>query len=78
MKDLDGFMKFLVFLLCVLCVGCADEIPQPLTKDDLSLQRNGSQTDGSREFLIDPTEFDKKYADPIAPANFVPEIDNPY
>ena len=78
MKDLDGFMGFLGFLLCVLCVGCANESPQPLTGDDLSLQRNGLQTDDGREFLIDPTAFDEDYAGPIAPADFVVAIDNPY
>ena len=78
MKNLDLFMGFLVFLLYVLSFGCADEIPEPLTRVDLNLQRDGSQTGGRSEFLIDPTEFDEKYSGPIDPADFVPEIDNPF
>ena len=78
MQDSDWLMGFLVFLLCVLCFGCTDQIPNQLTRDDLSLQSDVLQIDGMSEFLIDPTEFDEKYTSMIDPADFVPEIDNPF
>jgi hypothetical protein len=78
MKNLNGFIGFLAFLLGVLCFGCADDVPEPLTRDELNLRSDGSQTAGRSGFLINPTAFDQEFAAPINPADFVSKIDNPF